>query len=127
MSDQELHVKKSGGEVSIEVVVGEQAWGTYKIKLWDKDSKDPKTVGNGFSGDQISDEHSVGKPTATLNGRYLTWKIRVASFSDSGTSNLSATVLIRQGGSTVDGGVFPYTGQYEGVKTVGGFVRLVVK
>ena len=125
MSSNILKLQKSGGDPSIEVVVGHAHWGTYKVKLWDKNGQNPKEIGTGFSGDNIDDELTIGK-ISTLNDRYLSWKVRTASLNPAAGDQYQVTILIRQKGHTVDGGVYSYSGELDTVQTVGGFVKIQV-
>jgi hypothetical protein len=122
-------LKKADGDPSIEVVIGQANWGTYKIKLFDKQNQNPTVVGSGFNDDNIADIHTIGT-ISTLNNRFLTWKLRSASLDPSDGDRYAMTVLIKQQGQTVPGGIFTYTGPLTAdvpVKTVGDFTLLQVK
>ena len=121
-------LKKAYGDPSIEVIIGQANWGAYKIKLWDKENQNGVVVGSGFSGDNIADIHVIGT-VPTLKNRYLTWLLRSASLSPSDGDRYAMTVLIKQNGKTVPGGIFTYSGPLtaaEPVKSVGDFVLMNV-
>ena len=93
MAEIELNLKKSGGVPTIEIVIGNALWGTYKFKLWDKDGKNPDIIGSGFSGDGIDDEFKIGA-ISSLNGRYLSWKMAVSGFEDGENEQYHVTILV---------------------------------
>lgn len=121
-------LKKADGDPSIEVVIGQANWGNYSIKLFDKSNQNPKEIGSGFSDDHIADIHAIG-PIATLNKRFLTWKLRSASLSPSDGDRYAMTVLIKQNGRAVPGGIYTYSGPLTAdalVKTIGDFALINV-
>ena len=48
MAEIELNLKKSGGVPTIEIVIGNALWGTYKFKLWDRMGKTQILLEVGF-------------------------------------------------------------------------------
>jgi hypothetical protein len=120
MAGRKIKISRAGGVPNIEVVIGYANWGTYKIKIWDENGKNPQVIGEGFSGDDISDLFSIGSPAA-LQGKTLSWKVRVAAPEEGETNQYHITVLLKQDGKILKDGLYTYADQFDGVKTVGDF------
>jgi len=57
MPAQLIDVKmKSGGQVTLRVMIGQAQWGTYKAYLWDQDGKNPTLIDRRYSGDAMAEE-----------------------------------------------------------------------
>jgi hypothetical protein len=101
------------GTLQVEILVGQAHFGTYDVYLWESDGKSKKRLGEGVNADDIPDIIEIpGSPT-TNEGRILHWRIRVAALSAGARQPYSVTVIVRQAGATLPGGVFPWTGELD--------------
>ena len=126
MSENIIKLKKTHGSPTVEIIIGRANFGTYKVKLWDKDGSNPKLIGTGFNDDAIDDEHSING-FGSINGKFLSWKATTAKPDNTSSARYGVTVLIRQKGKTVEGGLYQYSGKLKkNYITVGGFGKCIV-
>lgn len=122
--DKIAKLKRSGPSPVVEVIIGQAQVGTYDIRIWDDERKNPEDVGSGISWDDISDTHPIKYSVAKLEGRFLSWHIVVDSPTGLDGELYSVVVLVRQDGDVVEGGFFQRTGVLDGTKAIVGIRKL---
>lgn len=125
MTVHELVLDSDSGEVEVEVIVGQGQVGFYHVYLWDENRNSEKlSHGNNF--DDWVDRFSVGLPQG-LVGRTLSWEVLIEAPGSGSGQLYSLTILFRQDGSVVPGGVIQETGQMnDTTKAIVGYVRFLV-
>jgi hypothetical protein len=125
MGTQNVTLSSGGGAPSVEILIGQAQHGTYRVYLWDPNGQNPILIGSGTNWDQILDSINLD-PLPALNQKIITWEILVSSGQTGPGQFYSASVMLRQGPSPVQGGVVNEAGQLEGTKFIYGAARLLV-
>jgi len=127
MPEQILAISREKGVPEMEIVIGQAQYGKYVVYLWDPSGRNPQQVATGVNVDQIPDKFPVGASVDALQQCLLSWEIIISAFESGPGQLYSATVIFTQRGEAVAGGRFDYQGALEGVKYLGGLVRLAVQ
>lgn len=125
MGSQTVKFDATLGEPQVEVIIGQAQFGTYRIYLWDSSGKNPKTIGEGTSNDDVADIFSLG-PLSDLNGKILTWEVLVSSATSDPGQLYAVTVVFRQNGTALPGGVFSQSGALQGTQAIHGQVTFEI-
>ncbi|OGF58669.1 MAG: hypothetical protein A2Y62_03965 [Candidatus Fischerbacteria bacterium RBG_13_37_8] len=117
-------IDKNSGNLQIEIIIGYAQQGRYKIRLWDKDRRNPKVVGEGVNWDEIADTFDLG-PANKLINKTLSWDVIVTALQSKSGQFYCVTVILKQKGKPVEGGIFQESGPLEGSKGIFGLRTLV--
>jgi len=66
-----VQIKKTGGNVEVEIIIGQAQFGKYQILLWDVAGKNPREIGHGTNDDLLNDIFPLG-PTEIPTRRWDT-------------------------------------------------------
>ncbi|MBK8595339.1 MAG: hypothetical protein IPP07_31100 [Holophagales bacterium] len=106
-----VSLNSTGGIPEVEVIFGQAQLGVYRCFLWDAGASNPKLLGHGNNVDGLPDRFSVGLAPTSLSGHYLSVEAVIQSPSNASGQLYSLTVLVRQDGGTVPGGLLQDNGQ----------------
>jgi hypothetical protein len=120
---QVVKFQKSGGDVFIELTVGQMQWGRFRAFIWDADGSNEQSVGNGLSNDSIPDIWKLPARGKSLDKRIVSWEVLIGSL-DTGTKPplYSVSARFSQDGSPLPAGVFIDAGDFVNGKIVSDFV-----
>jgi|SRR5882724_9544431 len=123
---------KNGGLPEIEIVIGQAQFGRYSFSLWDATGHNPVVVREGVNTDGIPDifviDKTVGIQTVDdLNGRFFSWSVNIAAFSNSPGQLYSVAIHIRQKGNDVPDAPFISQGPLTGAEVVADGVKFVTQ
>lgn len=98
-----------GGDPEIEFVIGNAQWGSYRLKIYNKQAKAWETAGEGVSWDSVEDRFEIGKTPKQLNGTSLLWNLVITPMQ------VGDPYLVRvnmyQDGKVVEGGSITHQGK----------------
>ena len=109
---QAVTLNPAGGMPEVEVIFGQAQIGVYRSFLWDVQANNPQSVGHGNNVDGLPDKFSVGVAANTLSGRYLSVEAIIQTATSAPGQLFALTVLIRQDGNVVSGGLIQENGQF---------------
>lgn len=102
----------AGGAPETEVIFGQAQIGVYRCFLWDNQAKNPQPVAHGNNVDGLPDKFSLGVAAGALAGRYFSVESVIQTATTEPGQLYSLTVLIRQDGNVVPGGLIQESGQF---------------
>ena len=102
----------AGGIPEIEVIFGQAQIGVYKAFLWDSNAANSQPLAHGNNVDGLPDKFSVGSPAATLTGQYVSIEAVIQTATSAPGQLYILTILIRQDGTVVPGGLIQEDGQF---------------
>ena len=112
---QSVTLNPAGGIPEVEVIFGQAQIGVYRSFLWDNQANNPQPLAHGNNVDGLPDKFSVGVAASALTGRYLSVEAVIQTATSAPGQLYSITVLIRQDGNVVPGGLIQDTGQLDEV------------
>lgn len=107
-----LALNPAGGIPEVEVIFGQAQVGVYRCFLWDSSGNNPQPLAHGNNVDGLPDKFSVGVAANALSGRYLSVETVIQTATSAPGQLYSLTVLVRQDGSVVPGGLIQENGQF---------------
>jgi len=107
-----LTLNPAGGIPEVEVIFGQAQVGVYRSFLWENQGNNPQPLAHGNNVDGLPDKFSVGAAPGTLSGRFLSVEAVIQTASSAAGQLYSITVLIRQDGNVVPGGLIQENGQF---------------
>ena len=102
----------AGGIPEVEVIFGQAQIGVYRSFLWDTQANNPQPLAHGNNVDGLPDKVSIGLSVNVLTGRYLSVEAIIQTATSALGQLYSLTVLIRQDGEVVSGGLIQDNGQF---------------
>jgi hypothetical protein len=102
----------AGGVPEIEVLFGQAQVGVYRAFLWDTQAKNSTELQHGNNIDTLLDKFTVGVPANALAGRFASVEAVIQTATPQAGQLFSLTVLVRQDGSVVPGGIIQENGQF---------------
>jgi hypothetical protein len=126
MAEKIARLSQAGSMPQIEIIIGQAQFGTYDLYLWDAAGVNFELIGSGLNVDQVSDQFTINKPVAALNGMMATWEVKIGAFSSSPGQLYAVTIKITQDGQVVPGGQIVNSGALTGAIFVFDFVRFMV-
>lgn len=102
----------AGGIPEIEVIFGQAQVGVYRSFLWDSQANNPRSLAHGNNVDGLPDKFSIGVAASALSGQYVSVEAVIQTATSSPGQLYSMTVLIRQDGNVVPGGLIQDNGQF---------------
>jgi hypothetical protein len=109
---QSVTLNPAGGIPEVEVIFGQAQIGVYRSFLWDNQANNPQALAHGNNVDGLPDKFSVGVASNALTGRYVSVEAVIQTATSAPGQLYSVTVLIRQDGSVVPGGLLQDNGQF---------------
>jgi hypothetical protein len=109
---QSAGLNPAGGIPEVEVIFGQAQIGTYRSFLWDTSASNPQQLAHGNNVDGLPDKFTVGVAANALPGRYVSVEAVIQTATSAPGQLYSLTVLIRQDGNVVAGGLIQDTGQF---------------
>jgi hypothetical protein len=104
----------AGGIPDVEIIFGQAQVGVYRSFLWDGQASNPAPLAHGNNIDGLPDLSSIGVAATALSGRYLSVEAVIQTATSQPGQLYSLTVLIRQDGAVVPGGLIQDSGQFVG-------------
>jgi hypothetical protein len=108
---QTVTLNPAGGIPEVEVIFGQAQVGVYRSFLWDAQASNSAPLAHGNNVDGLPDLFSVGVAATALSGRYVSVEAVIQAPTTTPGQLYSLTVLIRQDGAVVPGGLIQDTGQ----------------
>lgn len=102
----------AGGIPEIEVIFGQAQIGVYRSFLWDNQANNSQQLAHGNNVDGLPDKFSVGVAASALSGLYISVEAIIQTATIAPNQLYSITVLIRQDGNVVAGGLVQDAGQF---------------
>lgn len=102
----------AGGIPEVEVIFGQAQVGVYRSFLWDNQANNPQPIAHGNNVDGLPDKFSVGVAASALSGRYVSVEAVIQTATSAAGQLYSLTVLIRQDGNVVPGGLIQDNNQF---------------
>jgi hypothetical protein len=107
-----VSLNPAGGIPEVEVIFGQAQVGVYRSFLWDNQGNNPQPIAHGNNVDGLPDKFSVGIAAAALSGLFLSVEAVIQTATSAPQQLYSITVLIRQDGNVVPGGLIQENGQF---------------
>ena len=125
MNDRAAQLSAKGPNPDVEVIIGQAAFGKYRLILWDETGRNPKIIQESTNVDNIPDKLPIGGSAKSLNKKIVSWEANIAAYPNAPGQLFSMIVEISQGGVVVPHGETKTTGTLEGgARLVFGAVRL---
>lgn len=105
-------LNSAGGIPEVEVIFGQAQVGVYRSFIWDIQGNNPQSIAHGNNVDGLPDKFTVGIAAGALSGRYLSVEAVIQTATSAPGQLYSITVLIRQDGNVVPGGLIQDNGQF---------------
>jgi hypothetical protein len=102
----------AGGIPEVEVIFGQAQVGVYRSFLWDNQGNNSQPIAHGNNVDGLPDKFSVGVAASALSGRYVSVEAIIQTATSVAGQLYALTVLIRQDGNVVPGGLIQDNGQF---------------
>jgi len=118
---KQLKIPSIGGDVWVDVLIGQAQWGEYIVRLFDKDGKNPILVGSGNNVDTLPDSFQLDTSDPGLKGRLLGWVITIASPEKPNGQLYYARVTVREGSTSLSTDPIEYNGELDGAKILMGY------
>ena len=112
MAVQSVTLNPAGGIPTVEVIFGQAQVGVYRSFLWDKTASNSSPLAHGNNVDGLPDSFSVGVAASALKDQSVSVEAVIQTASNQPGQLYSLTVLIRQDGAVVPGGLIQDNGQF---------------
>ena len=109
---QTVTLNPAGGIPEVEVIFGQAQIGVYRSFLWDNQGNNPQPLAHGNNVDGLPDKFSIGVAAAALSALYLSVEVVIQTATSAPGQLYALTVLIRQEGAVVPGGLIQENGQF---------------
>jgi hypothetical protein len=118
MPEEVAKFSAAGGNLEIEIEIGENKTGTCYFYLYDKND----TQLQQGKGVKSKNKFTITSPRSALDGATLMWEATING-PDKPNQPWSLTMTIRQDGQTLEGGFIPNDGTFQLVKVTDLFER----
>lgn len=126
MAEVEAKFSKRGGQLEVEVVVGQRNGGRFIIVLFDEHGHNLQQIRGRVDTDEPTNFLLNSSPTI-LDNALLMWNIRIQSSNNKPNQLWSVTLIIRQDDEPIEGGVITDRGTFQTVIEKDYEVRLKAK
>lgn len=121
-----VHVDPKGGDVSMEIFIGEIQYGKYTVEISGDNGGNPISACKGEIRNEISAECQITGPSAEtgineaadLVDRTIVWELNIGTVDEPKTSKYFAKVTFLQAGNVVRESPFEYQGDLDRAKIV---------
>lgn len=130
LTGKKLKVRKDGGPVFVEVHIGNYHVGDYRVRIVSRD--DNGSIVEHFSreGDNDTgpkDRFALGLPVEDLDGKLLSWRLKINTTDDRPGQTLDAKITVTQGPNEVPDSPFIYDGPIQNVRREFGAVMFEIQ
>ncbi len=123
----QIGLDPAGPQPEIEVIFGQAQLGSYRCFLWDQNAANPQEIRHGNNIDSIADKFPIAQlAAASLPHCFLSWELLMQAPDPSPGQLYHVTVIVRQAGNVVSGGVLQDSGPFQSnTKSVVLFARFI--
>lgn len=97
----------------VEIILGNAQVGVYDFFLWDSTAANPQLVKKGTNADAMVDRFVLPSPPGGFKNRYISCQVLISTPTEGPGQMYSITVLVRQSGVVVGGGVLQEAGSFQ--------------